>query len=849
MPGGVHVPNTNSYRWPEDRDPLWAADQIADKIEFEGPDTVAAVILEPVQNSGGCFTPQDGYFQRVREICDEYGVLLISDEVICSWGRLGHYFGCERYGYQPDIITTAKGLTSAYAPMGAVIASDRVAEPFIDGKQTFTHGITFGGHPVSAAVAMANLDVFEREDLCGHVRAKEGEFRGMLERLREDLPIVGDVRGAGYFQALELVKDKETKESFGDEESEELLRGFLSGELFKRGLICRADDRGDPVIQLSPPLIADTEQFEEIDEVLRPGAHRGLGPDRSATDPGTSSAMLTVRVSVGDGPRAGDRRRGRRRAGALGAHHRAARPDALAVGRRAAADHRHPARHEKRQREFVRRLADHHLAGLGFGTGFDHDELPKALVDEAEKLGFPVFEVPYELPFIAITEKAFTRLVNEQYEVLQRGIAIHKRLERLVLEERGLDEVVRALAAAIGGAVVVLSSRGETLASGRRSGRPLRRLLCAEDAGASAHRQRAGDRRAFAPDHPDMAGRALALPGRTANGGGRAPQAWLVAARDGGGLGDFERLILQQAVTVVALELMRQRAMRDTERRLAGDVLAEALTGRLTEPSSRRRLTPSAGRNRGGPVGVSPRAAAGGERGALAADMRASRPARPRRGRAPPAVRPVVAVRGARPWRWPSAYARARCLRQGPSCRRAGRAVPPAPCDAFHEARCALEARRSRRGHANGSAAWSPSWRDLGAFLLLSLQDDEALRLYCDSVLGPIERGDGEYGGELIRSLEAFIEQNGQWERAARELYCHRHTLRYRIRRVEELTGRDLSSARDRIEFWLALRGRELVVLRPGRASRALRVARRGWCRRHDRAGHRARPGRVRRGR
>jgi adenosylmethionine-8-amino-7-oxononanoate aminotransferase len=267
-PGGCHVPNTNSYREPPGRDPLWAADAIEERIEFEDPATVAAVILEPVQNAGGCFTPPDGYFERVREICDRHGVLLISDEVICGFGRLGHWFGCQRYGYQPDIITVAKGLTSAYAPMGAMIASDRVAEPFMHGTAMFGHGFTFAGHPMSSAVAMANLDIFEREDLCGHVRAKEGEFRATLDRLL-DLPIVGDVRGAGFFHALELVKDKETKESFNDEESEWLLRDFLSGELYRRGLICRADDRGDPVIQLSPPLIADTEQFEEIESILR----------------------------------------------------------------------------------------------------------------------------------------------------------------------------------------------------------------------------------------------------------------------------------------------------------------------------------------------------------------------------------------------------------------------------------------------------------------------------------------------------------------------------------------------------------------------------------------------------
>jgi adenosylmethionine-8-amino-7-oxononanoate aminotransferase len=268
-PGGCHVPNTNEYHWPEGRDRLWAAEQIAHRIEFEGPDTVGAVIVEPVQNAGGCFTPQEGYFDRVREICDEYGVLLISDEVICSWGRIGTYFGSERYGYQPDLITTAKGLTSAHAPMGAVIVSDRIAEPFMEGKDMFTHGFTFGGHPIAASVAMANLDIFEREDLCGHVRKKEGEFRRTLEALRDELPIVGDVRGAGYFHALELVRDKETKEGFTDEESEELLRGFLSGELYRQGLICRADDRGDPVIQLSPPLVADTEEFEQIASILR----------------------------------------------------------------------------------------------------------------------------------------------------------------------------------------------------------------------------------------------------------------------------------------------------------------------------------------------------------------------------------------------------------------------------------------------------------------------------------------------------------------------------------------------------------------------------------------------------
>jgi adenosylmethionine-8-amino-7-oxononanoate aminotransferase len=225
--------------------------------------------MEPVQNAGGCFTPPEGYFQRVREICDRYDVLMISDEVICSWGRLGEWFGAQRFGYQPDLITTAKGITSAYAPMGAVIASDKVSEPFLQGDASFLHGFTFAGHPMACAVALANIDVLEHEGVIENVRQNEGAFRAMLDSLR-DIPIVGDVRGAGYFHAIELVKDQDTKESFDDAESESLLRGFLSGELFKRGLICRADDRGDPVIQLSPPLIAQPEDFEEIEGVLRP---------------------------------------------------------------------------------------------------------------------------------------------------------------------------------------------------------------------------------------------------------------------------------------------------------------------------------------------------------------------------------------------------------------------------------------------------------------------------------------------------------------------------------------------------------------------------------------------------
>ena len=273
-PGGFRVPNTNFYRAPAPHDTdikefgQWAADRIAEAIVFEGPDSVAAVFLEPVQNAGGCFPPPPGYFERVREICDEYDVLLVSDEVICAFGRIGSMFACDDFNYVPDIITCAKGMTSGYSPIGAMIASDRLFEPFSDGKTTFTHGYTFGGHPVSAAVALANLDIFERDGINDHVTQTAPAFRATLEKLL-DLPIVGDIRGEGFFYGIELVKDKATKETFDDHQSEWLLRSFLSAELFDAGIYCRADDRGDPVVQLAPPLIIGQPEFDQIESTLR----------------------------------------------------------------------------------------------------------------------------------------------------------------------------------------------------------------------------------------------------------------------------------------------------------------------------------------------------------------------------------------------------------------------------------------------------------------------------------------------------------------------------------------------------------------------------------------------------
>ncbi len=491
----------------------------------------------------------------------------------------------------------------------------------------------------------------------------------------------------------------------------------------------------------------------------------------------------------------------------------------------------------ERQRELVSRLADHQLAGLGFGTGFAHETVPAPLVEIAKAREFPVFEVPYDVPFIAITEAAFSRLVNEQYAVLRRALAAQERLERIVLSERGLETLAGSLATLIGGAVLVFDPRGEPMVQ-----HSFRRPLGSELLGVlrTEIRERAGRReaRAFVPSSEEGSG-GLALPvaaegapGSMGPGQTRVPEAWLVAIKDGGPLTDFDRLALHQAVTIVALELLRSRVAGDTERRLAGDILAAVVRGELAGPELARRLEPFGlaervaalvlERPRGGRGSPAPAetALAGALRDDAAAGLVAST------GALTCALLPGLSEQEL------FTLAERVAARVGAELGSAvsvgiGRAVPGGEARrSFHEARCALEAvalglPASVNGGANGAGSEAASaaagsrvatYKDLGSFqLLLSLQDDESLRLFCDSILGPIEASEGHYGGELMRSLEAFIEENGQWERAARRLYCHRHTLRYRIRRVEELTGRNLSSARDRIEFWLALRGRELV--------------------------------------
>jgi purine catabolism regulator len=475
----------------------------------------------------------------------------------------------------------------------------------------------------------------------------------------------------------------------------------------------------------------------------------------------------------------------------------------------------------QRQREFVDLLSHHQIAGLGFGIGFGHEQVPEAVVEAAREREFPVFEVPYQLPFIAITEMAFSKLVNEQYAVLRRALSAQERLERVVLSERGLEALAGTLATLVGASVHVFDGRGELLAQHafrRRLGSDELKLL---GDGVRDHVDRR-DHVQFMPALEDPS-RALAIPVAAEAGVNNVvptPEAWLVAVKDDAPLSDFDRLALRQAVTIVALELLRERVAGDTERRLAGDVLAGLLAGELSGTDLQRRLQPF---GLAGTVSAlalpKPREGASNGRGTTVAVAEAAL-AGALRAEATPAL---VATNGQVVALIPgmeeeALFALAERVADrmtselpGEDVRvGVGRAVAGGEARrSYHEARCTLEA----LAIGLGRDAKIATYRDLGSFqLLLSLQDDEALKLFCDSILGPIEQSEGHYGGELMRSLEAFIEENGQWERAAKRLFCHRHTLRYRIRRVEELTGRDLASARDRIEFWLALRGRELIA-------------------------------------
>ncbi len=461
-----------------------------------------------------------------------------------------------------------------------------------------------------------------------------------------------------------------------------------------------------------------------------------------------------------------------------------------------------------RQRRFVERLAEHDLAGLGLGTGFSHRSVPKALADAAAQYGLPLFEVPYEMPFIAITERAFSRLVNEEYDVLQRDARLHERLERLVIEGRGIEEILATIAGAAGGVAVLNDSAGVEIAVHRRGSSPGAAALAAlrEEVAARAASASVGP---FEPRHRSLAGRSLAVPvpGRR----GASPVAWLTVLAAEAPLDGFERLVARHGAMVVGLEMMRERVVRETERRLAGNLLAEALGGRLDAQELRGRL---------GPFGIGETAALlvfdiddpeAAEATLEAALHSADTPtlvattSGPGNRSSAPSSRPTGEIRSRwrarRARRWPSA---------GAGCELARRArCPWTPFGARSTRRAARSRRRPSRTATHPRSPRTTT--SAPSRCCCRCRTTMPCALYSDGLLEPIERVEGEYGGELLRSLEAYIEHNGNWERAARELYCHRHTLRYRMRKIEELTGRDLTRATDRIELWLALRARELV--------------------------------------
>src|SRR3712207_1642862 len=250
LQGFTHVHNTQ-------QDPEGAADAIEEAIEFGPPESVAAVILEPVQNAGGCLVPPPDYWRRVREICDRHGVLLVSDAVICAFGRLGTWFGIERFDVVPDMTSFAKGVTSGYLPMGGVVVNEKVGRVLRSNQPMFMHGSTFGGHPVSSAVALENIRIIEREKLLENVRNLEGHFEGELRRMAEGHPIVKEIRGMGFFWAVEVRPERADGTPLEGDEYQRYFKGVVSRKLLEGGLICRFDDKDEPVIQFSPALVAE----------------------------------------------------------------------------------------------------------------------------------------------------------------------------------------------------------------------------------------------------------------------------------------------------------------------------------------------------------------------------------------------------------------------------------------------------------------------------------------------------------------------------------------------------------------------------------------------------------------
>ncbi len=480
------------------------------------------------------------------------------------------------------------------------------------------------------------------------------------------------------------------------------------------------------------------------------------------------------------------------------------------------------------QREFVARLREKALAGLGLGLSSNHDAVPLALLDAAAASGFLVFEVPSSVPFTTITDAALVQLADADPSLLQRVLDTQDALEQIVFSERGLDTLIDTLTRALVANVIVMEGNGEPVIQ-RAARAPLPASVLRSLRAELGARTRRGQTWALTLSHSDRGLQSMAFPIRVRRAGASIDadssgpaDAWLVAVKPGAEFTDFDRLTLDRAVTIVALELRRLVLAEESRRQRAGELLDAVVRGEVTGDRLVERLAPFGLAHGAGAVLVAASSAAAAEAAHLATALAA--------GLRRESAAGLVAASGALAWALvPSLededlFSLAGRIRAGLTAElgivlrvAAGRAGPASEIGrSLQEARAALDA-SAVSSHGSGAAAGVATYRDLGSTqLLLSLQDPAALDRFCESVLGPVEAADGRYGGELTHSLQVFLEENGQWERASRRLFCHRHTLRYRIKRIEELTGRDLEAAEDRIEFWLALKGRALAVARQG---------------------------------
>lgn len=449
-----------------------------------------------------------------------------------------------------------------------------------------------------------------------------------------------------------------------------------------------------------------------------------------------------------------------------------------------------------KQRAYVARLHEAGLAGLGFGLGFGHEKVPRALVTAAERVGFPMFEVPYPVPFIAITEAVFTRLLSEQYEVLQRAVDAEHELTRAVMDGGGVEGIAASLARVTGGWALLLDLHGMPLAATAATARQRAPRIWEELRGS----------------RPDGTGFSLSLVDGGQNvwiqpvGAQGRVEAFL-AVGSSEPLSQVDRIVAGHALSLFAIELAKERAVADAERRLQGDFFGSLAAGTLAPQEAGRGLARFGFAKDSEVQVLAFEGSIDGPGLAYAIEDHLSRSIGPYL--ASPGGSEVLVLLPA------TDDLDVRELRKAVVERfesedvrvGAGRSAPPAETGrSLREARYALQVCRLEGWDAAG-------FEDLGTYrLLLSMAEPDALRAFSDSLLAPLDAYDGEHGGELRASLRAFLQHNARWETAAGELYVHRHTLRYRMRKVEQLTGRDLTSSFDRMEFWLALRARELLT-------------------------------------